>query len=163
METQQRQFPITGLEGSSIDLTTAADWTRNHRERHPKSTISQFFGKNILQKILDQPNCMGIRIYYANSDGLNGWQKFILAIANFLINVVADAHGEKHVIITGVSMDGKDQLPPPSGAGATGTAHVQAFQSYTPEGGNNTLGEQAAPCPGSPGCPQNPLTGGLSV
>ena len=64
METQ-RENPITGKEGSPIDLDVAANWTKNYRDKHPKETISQFFGKEILEKILTQENCLGIRFYYA--------------------------------------------------------------------------------------------------
>jgi hypothetical protein len=161
METQDKVYPILGDEGSSIDLEVAAEWTANHRLRHKGGLISHFFGKQILQQILSQPDCMGLRIYYANSKTLNGWQKFIISISNFLIRVVADAEGERHFIVTGVSKDGQDQLPPPAASKNNSQGHPQAFKSFTANGnGGNTLGEQSVPCPGTTGCPDNVLTGG---
>jgi hypothetical protein len=158
METTTKQFPIVGNEGSAINLEVAAEWTGNHRERHPNNVISHFFGQQILQQILSQPECMGLRIYYANSKKLNGWQKFITSIANFLIKVVADCEGERHFIVAGVSKDGQDQLPPPALKAEDANGQPQTIMSYH-AGSGNTLGEQSSPCPGSSGCPQNALTG----
>jgi hypothetical protein len=162
METKERKGPITGQEGSEIELELAADWTRNHRHRHPGTTISQFFGVEILQRILQQPGCMGIRIYYANGKALSGWQSFIVAIANFLIKTVANAEGEKHVILAGVTEDGEDQIPK---SGKMEVAvEVKTFKSNAVAAAAATsdslLAEQSMPCPGAAGCPQNALTGG---
>ena len=159
MEPQNDKFPITGTEGSAINIIVAAEWTANHRSRHKRGLVSHFFGEEIINQILQQPDCMGIRIYYANSKGLNGWQKVVTAISNFLIRVVGDCEGERHFIITGVSKTGQDQLPPPAAAG-TDRSQVQAFMSYKTTVGGNTLAEQSIPCPGTPGCPTNALTGG---
>jgi hypothetical protein len=169
METQARTTPITGKEGAEIDLNLAAEWTKNHRTKHPHGSISQFFGIEILQKLLQQPGCLGLRIYYANSLRLNGWQKFIVGIANFLVKNVAGAVGEDHFILVGSNELGTDLLP----AGgkvevATGNAQPQTFQSMAATANTTTSGsgsggvvvEQAHPCPGSAGCPKNVLTGG---
>ena len=159
METTARATPITGKEGAEIELNTAAEWTKNHRERHPHNSISQFFGNEILQKLLDQPGCMGIRIYYANSQKLNGWQKFILSIVNFLKKNVAGAVGEDHFILVGATAEGLDMLPRDNKLDTSEVytrmkATADSTTSYT-----GTVVEQAHPCPGSAGCPQNALTG----
>lgn len=152
METTIRTAPITGKEGAEIELSLAAEWTKNHRDRHPHNSISQFFGNEILQKLLDQPGCLGIRIYYANSQKLNGWQKFILAISNFLKKYIAGAVGEDHFILVGATAEGLDILPRDKKVDAS----YMATASDTTDG---TVVEQAHPCPGSAGCPQNVLTG----
>lgn len=164
METQTRKSPITGKEGAEIELDLAAEWTRNHRERHPHLSISQFFGIEILQKLLQQPACLGIRIYYGNSQKLNGWQKFILSISNFLTKTVAGAVGEDHFILVGVTAEGLDQLPNKNvNTNAANTAGgVNSLAVAAPgaaSGGGGAVVEQAHPCPGSAGCPQNVLTG----
>jgi hypothetical protein len=149
METQERTAVLTGREGAEIDLKVAIDWTKNHRERHPGGVISQFFGRELLEKILQQPDCVGMRFYYANSKPLRGWQKFIH-------RCFPKSQGEVHLIIAGATKDGKDQLP------SSGT-HLEAFALTTASASSattsGTLVEQSAPCPGSPGCPQNALTG----
>jgi hypothetical protein len=163
METQEKRpsSPITGQEGAPIELDLAAQWTENHRHRNPKDNISQFFGREILNTILNQPDCMGIRIYYANDQRLNSWQKFWIAISNFLLSVIANVGGQQHFIITGVLETGEDQLPEESAPKAKSTEGVQTF-SLMSATTSNTLGEMSVPCPGGAGCPQNRLTGKTS-
>jgi hypothetical protein len=59
---------FTGDEAEPIPLDLAARWTRNYRDKHPNETKAHFFGRNIVQKILDQESCMGIRVFYALDD-----------------------------------------------------------------------------------------------
>ena len=170
METKERTTPITGKEGSEINVKVAAEWTKNHRDRYHKGVIiSQFFGTEILQRILQQPDCMGIRIYYANSAKLSGFQKFMVGIANFLKNICG-AHGEVHLVLTGATKEGIDQIPS-SGEMEVSTpvAEPQLFRANvaatapvaTPNVSSKPiLGEQSMPCPGAAGCPKNVLTGG---
>jgi len=151
METQERTSVLTGREGAEIDIKVATDWTKNHRERNPGGVISQFFGHELLNKILQQPDCIGLRFYYANSKPASGWQRFVN-------KCFPRSEGEVHLIIAGVTKEGKDQLPLPG-------THIEAFSlktsSATSDGGStsSTLGEQSVPCPGGIGCPQNVLTG----
>lgn len=158
METPVRKGPITGTEGAEIELNVAAEWTKNHRDRHPDVPISQFFGIEIVQRLIQQPGCLGIRIYNSNSEKLNGWQHFIVGIANFLKKHIAGAVGVDHFILVGVTETGMDQLPGDNTANvATGAIEPHALKAMTSSG--SILVEQSHPCPGSAGCPQNVLTG----
>lgn len=159
METTVRATPITGKEGAEIELNVAAEWTKNHRERHPHNSISQFFGNEILKKLLDQPGCLGIRIYYANSQKLNGWQKFILSISNFLKKSVAGAVGEDHFILVGATAEGLDMLPRDNKIDTSQTYKAMSVTADSASASTGTVVEQAHPCPGSAGCPKNVLTG----
>ncbi|HEY4323179.1 MAG TPA: hypothetical protein VGN20_04315 [Mucilaginibacter sp.] len=152
METQ-RENPITGKEGSPIDLDVAANWTRNYRDKHPKEIISEFFGKEILEKILTQENCLGIRFYYAYDKPLSGWQRCTISIANFITKVLGNVDGEKHLIIVGAMSDGSDQLNVKHNAVPEENKMMLASAAL------HTVGEMSQPCPGSPGCPSNVLTG----
>lgn len=61
---------FNGTEGGAISIEEAGALTRQYRENNPNETIAHFFGKEILQQILDQQDCMGIRIYYGiDADG----------------------------------------------------------------------------------------------
>jgi hypothetical protein len=153
--------PISGKEGSPIELELAARWTKNYRDKHPGETISQFFGKEILQKILAQENCLGIRFYYAHDKPLNGWQRFSVSLSNFILKVIGNVDGNKHLIITGVTNDGKDQIHEKElEANMAAPAPGAASKIMGVTGQNkHTVGEMSNPCPGSPGCPQNVLTG----
>jgi hypothetical protein len=150
METQERTPVLTGKEGAEIDIKVATEWTQHHRHRHPGGVISQFFGRELLEKVLQQPDCVGLRFYYANSKPLTGWQKFIN-------KCFPKSEGEKHLIITGVNKDGKDQLPSSDTKMAAFALTANAAASGTST--SATLVEQSVPCPGSPSCPQNVLTG----
>lgn len=158
METREGVSLLTGKEGAEIAVTVAAGWTKNYRNRNPGSVISQFFGFEILQRILQQPDCTGIRIYYANSASLSAWQRFILAIANFLIKDVANAEGELHLVLAGVTPDGSDQIPGSDMGIETFALKIDTASAAAPSA--SILGEQSVPCPGGAGCPTNVLTGG---
>lgn len=69
-----------GTEGSVIDTAKAGNWTGNYRTSNPGEPRGHFFGKDILNDILSQSGCMGIRIYYAE-DG-SGDKKLILVGAD---------------------------------------------------------------------------------
>jgi hypothetical protein len=152
--------PITGDEGAPIDLELAAKWTANHRHRHPNEVVSQFFGQKILNTILQQDGCLGIRIYYANKQHLTGWQKFWISVGNFFIRAVANAEGEKRFVITGVRADGQDQLPGEvKKEVAAVSTEIKTFKLTAASTSDDIVGNQSHPCPGSSGCPQNILTG----
>ncbi len=78
---------FTGDEAEHIPLDLAARWTRTYREKHPAETKAYFFGRNILQKILDPENCMGIRVFYALDDD-----------------------SQKQLILVGADAEGNNQL-----------------------------------------------------
>ncbi|HEY9004261.1 MAG TPA: hypothetical protein VIM89_23095 [Mucilaginibacter sp.] len=148
METQERTPVLTGREGAEIDIKQAKDWTQNHRQRNPGGVVSQFFGREILEKILSQPDCIGLRFYYANAKPASSWQRFTAKL-------FPRSEGEVHLVFTGVNHFGQDQLP------SSGT-QVEAFALKTSAaaGGastSGTIGEQSVPCPGGAGCPQNGL------
>lgn len=156
METQNRQHPIDGTEGDPIDIKIAAAWTKNYRIMNPNETISHFFGNQILQQILEQPECLGIRIYYANEVRLNWIQRIFVAISNFLRWIVG-AYGVKHLILVGSDRDGIDQIPEQvptiTPLDPEKPMMAMSFKAAAP-----TIAEQASPCPGGAGCPENALT-----
>src|SRR3546814_295584 len=170
MQKDQLKFPITGNEGAPIDRKPGIQWTSNYRQIRPGERISHFFGRTHLQDLLNQQDCMGIRIYYANSMQPNAWQRFLLAISNFLRKGLADAEGEEHLILVGTTREGKDQLPEygegqtygkgeqPKEKSDADKIQPMAFTSAGSGDGFKAI-EQSYPCPGSPGCPKNDFTG----
>lgn len=74
--------------GDPIDLETAKLWASNYRGKNQGETRSHFFGLEIIQQILNESGCVGIRIYYA-----------------------IDEKGEKKLLLVGVDAEGKDILP----------------------------------------------------
>lgn len=60
---------FNGTEGEAISLETASQMTAKYRDANPNTTIAHFFGKEILNQLLEQENCVGIRMYYGMQDG----------------------------------------------------------------------------------------------
>ncbi len=77
-----------GKEGEEFPIATAAEWTANYRTANPNGIKAHFFGKDILNAILSQTGCMGIRMYYALDE--NGVQQMILVGANASQNDLYD-------------------------------------------------------------------------
>lgn len=60
---------FNGNEGEMIDINTGGEWTANYRKsRYNDGVNSIFYGKNKLMDLLNQSNCVGIRIYKAIDD-----------------------------------------------------------------------------------------------
>jgi hypothetical protein len=76
---------FNGKEDHDFPLPEAALWTANYRKQNPDGIIAHYFGEEAIRKILHQPHCVGIRIYYALNDA-----------------------GEKQLIIVGVDKDEND-------------------------------------------------------
>ena len=72
-----------GTEGGAISLEDGAALTARYRVTHPLQRKGHFFGKDILNEILAQEGCMGIRMYH----GLNTLSQHEMVI------VGADADG----------------------------------------------------------------------
>jgi hypothetical protein len=71
---------FTGKEAEEFPLDTAAEWTANYRNANPGAVKAHFFGREIIQRILDQDGCVGIRCYYALDE--NGVQQMIMVGAD---------------------------------------------------------------------------------
>ena len=60
---------FTGNETHSISLQDASDLTANYRNASAPGAIKGFyFSKSAIENILDQTECVGIRIYYGQDD-----------------------------------------------------------------------------------------------
>lgn len=155
MQTHENSEPITRI-GGRIELEQAAKWTGYYRMRYPNETISHLFGNDIINEILSQPGCSGLRIYYSNSERPGFVQRLFIGLSNFFRKGLVNTVGTKHVIVVGVNSDGTDQLPAPVGQPAP---DVQPLAAMSSSGAGNRAADMSSPCPGSSGCPKNKLTG----
>jgi len=71
---------FNGTEGAHISLGDASVLTANHRAANPGQVLAHFFGKNILQEILTQDGCVGIRIYLGQDE--SGTSKLVIVGAD---------------------------------------------------------------------------------
>lgn len=76
---------FTGNENHDISLQEASQWTANYRNANPGQTKGHYFSSNAIKAVLAQTGCVGMRIYYANTDT-----------------------GTKQLVIVGVAADGND-------------------------------------------------------
>ncbi len=77
---------FTGNEGDAISLALGSAMTAAYRTANPGAIKAHFFGSTILNTILAQQDCVGIRIYYA-------------------LNEI----GVKQLVLVGVNANGDDQ------------------------------------------------------
>lgn len=63
-------YKFSPADGAPIEKVKADKWIKKYKDKHPgkDEIIARFFGKDIVQKILDQKDCVGIRIYSAIGD-----------------------------------------------------------------------------------------------
>jgi hypothetical protein len=73
---------FTGHEDHDISLLDAATMTANFRSTQTGSSYikAEFFGKDAIAAILNQDDCVGIRIYYALDDA--GVPKLVIVGVN---------------------------------------------------------------------------------
>jgi len=78
---------FTGNENHEISLNEAAEMTQRFRDNLPviDYTIAEYFGKSALEDLLNQQDCIGIRVYYG-----------------------IDSDMKKHLVIVGVNDEGND-------------------------------------------------------
>jgi hypothetical protein len=56
--------------GAEISMKTAIQFTKAYADTHPNENLSYHLGRNIIEHILAQPGCVGMRFYYGyNNEG----------------------------------------------------------------------------------------------
>lgn len=66
----------SGKEGRFVPLSLSKKWVANFRDSNPKHTHAFYFGCELFENLLNEPGCVGIRIYYAQDD--DGSPKMVL-------------------------------------------------------------------------------------
>jgi hypothetical protein len=68
---------FTGTENHTISLQDASALTANHRANHPGAIKGFYYSKQAILAILNQTDCVGIRVYYGEDD--NDIPKLVIA------------------------------------------------------------------------------------
>jgi hypothetical protein len=71
---------FTGLEETWVSEEVSKQWIANYASRYPQGLIAHFFGFQIINQILNETDCIGIRMYYALND--SGVQQILLVGVN---------------------------------------------------------------------------------
>lgn len=66
-------YKFSAADGSAIGKTIADKWIENYKQKNPGrgEIVAHFFGRDIIDKILAQEECLGIRIYYGLDEAGN--------------------------------------------------------------------------------------------
>jgi len=66
-------------DGGPIDSATAKKWMERYKNKHGKEAIrAYFFGTDIIEKILGNPEAVGLRIYLGNNESDNDKLQMVL-------------------------------------------------------------------------------------
>jgi len=95
---------FTGNEDQEITLSQGSTMTAAFRAANPTAIKAEYFGKKIINLILEQEECVGIRVY--NGLDASGVQ------SNVLVGVDSDGND----IVNGALGDRSVKSPPFSGA-----------------------------------------------
>lgn len=111
-------YTFDGKEGDPIELQTANRWIARFKEENPTGTQAHFFGHEIIQEILAQEGCKGIRIYYG-----------------------IDESGNRQLMLVGATSDGSNIIPSATlrtqdGDGIIGDASFPCPTYCNPPGGS---------------------------
>lgn len=60
---------FNGSEGSFIEMGEGAKMTAAYREAQPGDNLCIFFGSEMLRELMEQDGAMGLRFYFAHSEG----------------------------------------------------------------------------------------------
>ncbi len=86
---------FNGEEGGEITKEAGGALTKEYRRLNPGDRKGHFFGKDILNEILDQTGCMGIRMYYGVDD--NGDKELVIVGADTNEDDMMDLVGDLNV------------------------------------------------------------------
>ncbi len=120
---------FNGHEGRPISLEDATAKTTAFRNKYPGEIKANFYGRDIIEKILHQPDCIGIRIY----------------------NAINPVTGKLDVVLVGADADQKDILTiiGRKGGGGKGCNVLSAIIALPASAQSTpaTIGGSPSPCP----------------
>lgn len=83
---------FSGNEGQVISLAEGAELTARYRMKYPNGTKGVAYGNELIQQLLDNPGCVGVRMYFAQE--ADGSQTVVLVgvdeTGNDLLNLVVE-------------------------------------------------------------------------
>jgi len=93
---QTKSLALTATAGEEVGQELGAQMISSYRAENPTDTLGYYIGRNILEQILAQPGCVGIKFYNAyHEDGEKA-----------LVYVGVDAQGNDMLQITSINTQG---------------------------------------------------------
>jgi hypothetical protein len=63
-----KNYKFSKKDGGPIDQGDAVKWIEKYKAKHKDGIHAYFFGTDIIRKIIDNPEAVGMRIYFAYGD-----------------------------------------------------------------------------------------------
>lgn len=61
-------YKFSKKDAGPIDKAKAKQWMKKYEDKHKDGIKSYFFGSDIIRKIIDNPEAVGMRVYFAYGD-----------------------------------------------------------------------------------------------
>lgn len=61
-------YKFSKKDGTAIDSGKAKRWMKKYDDKHKEDVKAYFFGSDIIRKIIDHPEAVGMRIYFGYGD-----------------------------------------------------------------------------------------------
>lgn len=107
---------LTAEVGAEIGQELGAQMISTYRQENPTDTLGYFIGRNILEQVLAQPGCVGIKFYNAYNEmgqktlvyvGVNTSGNDMLTISSINVNGRLEA-------VNGIVADRVREIKPPA-------------------------------------------------
>jgi len=94
-----QEYTFSKTDGADISETKAKEWMKRYRDAHPAKTdvIARFIGADIVQRILQQDKCVGLRVYFGY-DEAGALQIFLCGSRADGSNIWPDATGTPAIL-----------------------------------------------------------------
>ena len=63
-----KDYKFSTTHGGPIDHNDAKRWIAKYKEKHKDGIHAYFFGSDIIRKVIDHPEAVGMRIYFGYGD-----------------------------------------------------------------------------------------------
>lgn len=61
-------YKFSKKDGGPIDSAKAKHWMKKWEDKHPDGIRAYFFGKDLIEKIVNHPEAVGMRVYFGIGD-----------------------------------------------------------------------------------------------
>jgi hypothetical protein len=62
------KYKFSKTDASAIDPTKAKQWMKKYEDKHPGAIRAYFFGADLINKIVNHPEAVGMRVYFSYGD-----------------------------------------------------------------------------------------------
>lgn len=94
---QTKPSKLTANVGEEIGVELGAQMISSYRQANPTDVVGYFIGRNIIEQVLAQPGCVGIKFYNAYNE----------VGSKTLVYVGVNAEGNDMLTVTTINVNGQ--------------------------------------------------------